>query len=229
MARSDSQIGTITPFSNNGELTSFPVAFRSNPLGTYQDICEFDAAAARANADQFVDMPNGVGFCLYITRACLDAVGNLSEAFQRGYFEDVDFCLRAREFGFRNVCALSVYVGHVGSRSFAEEKPSLVARNLETIEQRFPKYRPECAAFLIADPLRPARAAIERSMAHRVTNATILITGAGLIRSVVDARAHDLLHQGPICVDCRSTKGGMAARSMSIVNPSKGYSTVSDV
>ena len=222
VARGDLQIGTITPFSNNGELTSLPVAFRSNPLGTYQDICEFDAAAARANADQFVDMPNGVGFCLYITRACLDAVGNLSEAFQRGYFEDVDFCLRARESGFRNVCALSVYVGHVGSRSFAEEKPSLVAHNLETIEQRFPKYRAECAAFLIADPLRPGRAAIERLMARRVTNATLLITGAGLLRSVVDARARDLLHKGQsvLIAEVRRAIHGVV---LYIVNPAKDF------
>ena len=36
VARSDAQIGTVTPLSNNGELTSFPVAFRPNPLESYE-------------------------------------------------------------------------------------------------------------------------------------------------------------------------------------------------
>jgi GT2 family glycosyltransferase len=48
------------------------------------------------NTGLAVDVPNGIGFCLYVTRRCLDEVGLLSEAFQRGYLEDVDFCLRAR-------------------------------------------------------------------------------------------------------------------------------------
>ena len=51
--------------------------------------------------------PIGTGFCLLITRECLDAVGFLSEDYYRGYVEDVDFCLHARAKGFRNVCAPS--------------------------------------------------------------------------------------------------------------------------
>ena len=213
-------IGTVTPLSNNGELTSFPVPFRFNALGSYEDVCAVDAAAAKVNAGQIVDMPNGIGFCLYVTRACLDAVGNLSEAFHRGYFEDVDLCLRAREFGFRNICAASVFVGHAGSRSFGTEKQSLVARNLETIELWYPKYRPECAAFMRADPLRPARAAIERHMTAGNMNAALLVTGPGVIRSVVDARAQDLTDQGELVtiVEVRSTAHGSV---LSIINPSK--------
>ncbi len=39
--------------------------------------------------------PNGIGFCLYVPRECLDAVRELSNDFYRDYLEDVDFCLRA--------------------------------------------------------------------------------------------------------------------------------------
>ena len=191
-ARRETKIGTITPLSNNGELTSFPVPFRSNPLGSYDEVCALDAAAAKANAGRVIDMPNGIGFCLYVTRACLNAVGALSDAFRRGYFEDVDLCLRAAELGFRNVCAADVYVGHAGSRSFGTEKRSLVVQNLETIEQWFPKYRAECAAFLEADPLRPARQAVERAMVKRYAGAILLVTGPGPIRSIVEARARSL-------------------------------------
>jgi O-antigen biosynthesis protein len=211
-AHSSPGIGTVTPLSNNGEFTSFPVPFQSNPLGSYQDVCNLDAAAARLNVGRIVDMPNGTGFCLYIKRSCLDRVGFFSEAFSRGYFEDVDFCLRARALGFRNVCAASVYVGHAGSRSFGDDKQSLVRRNLETIERWYPEYRPECAAFIRADPLRPVRAAIELTIA--VPSVTLMVTGPGVIRSVVDARAQTLFDAGEtaLIVETRTESRGPVIR-----------------
>jgi len=221
VAHSAPDIGTVTPLSNNGEFTSFPVPFRSNPIPTYEEICTIDATAARANAEAAIDLPNGIGFCLYVTRPCLDAVGRLSEAFHRGYYEDVDLCLRAREFGFRNVCATSVFVGHAGSRSFGAEKRSLVVQNLETIEQWFPKYRLECAAFLEVDPLRLARGNIERTMAADNKKATLLISGSGLTMRVAETRAQALTSKGAsvLLIEICATGSGPAMR---ISNPSKG-------
>ncbi len=182
-------IGTVTPLSNNGEFTSLPVPFKSNPLGGMDEVAARDAAAQAANSTP-VDIPNGIGFCLYITRACRESVGPLSGLYHLGYMEDVDFCLRARELGFRSVCAPGVYVGHAGSRSFGDEKRALVVRNLGPLESRFPEYRNECAAFMLADPLRPHRAAIERRLPQR--GVTLLVTGAGTLRPVADARAEHL-------------------------------------
>ncbi|HEY4774027.1 MAG TPA: glycosyltransferase family 2 protein, partial [Xanthobacteraceae bacterium] len=192
IARSHAAIGTVTPLSNNGEFTSFPVPFRQNPVPAKKAARALDRLAARVNEGVAIDIPNGIGFCLYITRACLNAVGPLSEIFQRGYLEDVDFCLRARERGFRNVCAPSVYVSHVGSLSFGADKRSLVVQNLNTIEIKFPDYRTECAAFMAADPLRAARAAIERAMPPAAAFERLIVTGSGLVRAVVDHRADDL-------------------------------------
>jgi GT2 family glycosyltransferase len=98
-------IGTVVPLSNNSEITDFPNPHGSNPLGSRDEVLWLDGVAAESNAAAAVEIPNGTGFCLYITRACLNAVGHLSENFQRGYLEDIDLCLRARERGFRNVCA----------------------------------------------------------------------------------------------------------------------------
>jgi O-antigen biosynthesis protein len=222
IAHSAPDIGTITPLSNNGEFTSLPVAFRSNLLGTYQDVCDIDAAAARVSAGRVIDIPNGIGFCLYLTRACLDAIGPLSEAYDRGYFEDVELCLRAREFGFRNVCAVSVYVGHAGTRSFGAEKRSLVVRNQKTIERRFPKYESECVAFVKVDPLRPAREAIERSIPSPHTGATLLVTGPGLTEAVVEARAQDLSEQNEFGLIVRSCT--IASNPVvSLYDPAKGF------
>src|SRR5262249_28902097 len=134
-------------------------------------------------------VPSGIGFCLYITRACLNAVGSLSERFERGYLEDVDFCLRARAKAFRNVCAASVYVGHHGSKSFGREKRRLVVRNLGVLDQRFPLYRTECRAFEAADPLRFARAALDRVLLTDTGPWVLIAGGRGLGLELAQARA----------------------------------------
>jgi hypothetical protein len=154
-------IGTVTPFSNNGEYTSFPIPFRENPLPDLAQIIVIDQIASRVNAGRVVDMPNGTAFCMYVTRACLDAIGPLSTNFGRGYYEDVELCLRAARAGFRNVCATDVYVGHAGSKSFGNNKRALVTRNLVALEAAYPHYRAISAAFMTADPLGPARRALE--------------------------------------------------------------------
>jgi GT2 family glycosyltransferase len=105
VARSAPGIGTVTPLSNNGEHASFPAPNVVNPLRTAPEVARLDRLAQKANGADFVDLPNGIGFCLCITRACLDVVGALPEIYGRGYGEDIEFCLRAREKGFRNVCA----------------------------------------------------------------------------------------------------------------------------
>ena len=196
VAQSSPDIGTITPLTNNGEFTSFPIPNTSNPLPSREDMKRIDNIAAQVNADRIVDIPSGIGFCLYVTRACLDAAGSLSEDFGRGYLEDADFCLRARERGFRNVCAPSVYVGHAGSKSFGSERRSLIVHNLGVLEQRFPAHRSECAAFMAADPLRAAREAIEFEATDDARHPKLLVTGAGAVGAVADERARQLARAG---------------------------------
>jgi len=197
--RSTPGVGTATPLSNNGEYTSFPVPNRSNPLPLPGELELLDELAGRANSGIAIDIPNGIGFCLYVTRACLDAVRELSDDFYRGYLEDVDFCLRAAEAGFRNVCIPSVFVGHEGSRSFLGEKRSLVMRNLRVLEHRYRRYATECAAFLIADPLRGCRAALELELhAHdkHVGGRHVILCGSPAGRAIAIKRRRQLANEG---------------------------------
>jgi len=191
-ARSSPDIGTVTPLSNNGELTSFPIPHVANRLGSRDDVERIDKIAAEINAGLIVDIPSGIGFCLYIRRQCLESVGSLSEIFSPGYLEDADFCLRARQLGFRNVCAPSVYVGHAGSKSFGLKKRSLVVRNLAELERRFPNHRMDCAAFMAADPLRKARQAIEERAAIIACRPLLLVTGSGANSPIARIRARQI-------------------------------------
>ena len=192
VAHSQPDIGAVTPISNNGEEASHPEPGLANALPDLSEIADIDAAARRANGVGAVDLVNGIGFCLYIKRACLDAVGNLREIYRRGYYEDVEFCLAARERGFRSVCATGVYVGHAGSRSFRADKRALVMRNLALLQARFPGYVDESDAFEAADPLRDARSAIEE-LSPPVEPVVVIVCAPGRAAFMAEARARDLL------------------------------------
>lgn len=163
--RASPDIATVTPLSNNGEDTSFPARFSANPLPA--DIAGLQDIAGRVNRGQAVDMPNGVGFCLYISAAAIDRLGGLSTAFDRGYYEDVEFCLRAKQAGLRNVCATDAYVGHHGGQSFGADKRALVVRNLRRLSETQADYVAIARAFEKADPLKPAIARIEDELLHK--------------------------------------------------------------
>lgn len=195
-AHSAPDIGTVTPLSNNGDIFSFPTPNDFNPMQSYESILEIDRIASVANARDVTDVPSGIGFCLYIKRDCLAAIGGLSDNFERGYLEDVDLCLRARAKGFRNVCAPSVYVGHHGSKSFRHEKRSLVLRNLDILDRRFPDYRRECRAFEAADPLRPARARLDRALSWSSEPSVLILGNRRNVAAVAEERARHLRERG---------------------------------
>ena len=60
-----------------------------------------NALAQRENGHGTVEIPTGVGFCMYLRHDCLAATGGLrGDIFAQGYGEENDFCLRARHLGF---------------------------------------------------------------------------------------------------------------------------------
>jgi GT2 family glycosyltransferase len=158
-------VGTVTPLASDGQGFGFPLPFRSAPAFLGDRLARIDAAARHANAGRSVRMLTSVGFCTYVTRACLDATGGLSaEGLTAGYGEEVDFCLRASDSGLRHVAATDCFVTHLGSASFRAAKRGLVRRNEAVLERRFPSYFARFAVQCAADPLRPARARIERAL-----------------------------------------------------------------
>lgn len=221
VAHSAPDIGTVTPLANNGEFTSLPLPFTENPLPEPDRLKQLDRAAQAANGGAVVDMPNGIGFCLYVTRAFLDAVGPLSADYHRGYLEDVDWCLRGRRAGFRSVCATGIHVGHAGSLSFGQEKRALVMRNLKVLERRFPLYRAECAAFVAADPLHKARQALEGRLAPSQRGAVLIITGGGTSATIADARASRIRAEGQAALVARFGRND-AGLSIRFIDPAGG-------
>eukprot|EP01035_Chromulina_nebulosa_P045440 gene45440-61565_t len=126
--------GTVTPFSNNATICSYPRFCEPNALPPGHTTASLDALAAQANPGAAVDVPTGVGFCMYIRRDCLDAVGLFDVPnFGKGYGEENDFCRRALARGWRNLHALDTFVLHSGGVSVGASKSQRELDAMETL------------------------------------------------------------------------------------------------
>lgn len=161
----DPRIGTLTPFSNNAEILSFPRFCEDNPWPADADPAMVARAMAAMAVPTYPDIPTGVGFCMLVRRAVLDDVGVFDMAFGRGYGEENDLCVRAARRGWRNVLADNAFVVHTGARSFTAEKEALCARNLGILLDRHPHYNDMVREFVAADPLRALRDAARMKLA----------------------------------------------------------------
>jgi GT2 family glycosyltransferase len=166
-AASDPRIATITPFSNNAEICSYPEMCGNHPWTVGDDPELPNRALELAARRDYPDLPTAVGFCMYIRRAALDAVGKFDERYGLGYGEENEFCRRLVAAGFRNVLLDDTFVAHVGNRSFDAKKAALVEANSRLLISRFPDYPKLVQDFIAADPPQFTRLfarSIERSL-----------------------------------------------------------------
>ena len=161
-AYGDQKVASVTPFSNNATICSYPRFCQDNDLPEGWTTADLDALCARTNPGQVVDVPTGVGFCMYIRRAALAEVGLFDvENFGKGYGEENDFCVRAAQAGWRNLHALDTFVRHFGGVSFGDSKSPRERAAMETMRRLHPRYEAEVIAFVRQDPAAPARAALD--------------------------------------------------------------------
>ncbi|GAB0117043.1 glycosyltransferase [Acidisoma sp. 7E03] len=156
-AYSHPRVATVSPFSNNATLCSYPAVPGAPDLPFGESLARIDAACLAANAGRAVTVPTTVGFCMYLRRDALDALGVFdAETFGRGYGEENDFCMRAAAAGWRHLLACDLFVYHKGEVSFGAEAPErLSSRAL--LDARWPEYRDRVAVHLRLDEARPYR------------------------------------------------------------------------
>ena len=156
-------VASVTPLTNNGELMSFPFGRVSHPMPSLAEHAELDNLARVVNSAP-IELETGCGFCLYIKRGALDAVGYLDEVdLNRGYGEETDWCLRASGAGWRHLGATNVFVAHKGGVSFGEEKAMRVAYNNAILRKRFPDAERRYEVYCKRDPIRKSRSALQRA------------------------------------------------------------------
>ncbi len=184
-------IGTVTPFSNNATICSYPLLQGSSRLPAGETLESLDDAFRAANARRSVDIPTAVGFCMYIKRACLDETGLFDVAtFGKGYGEENDFCMRSAKLGWRHILAGDVFVFHVGEVSFSEGSKAGKDHAWTTLTRLYPEYAPSIARFVERDPVEPLRAAAT-SVLHKTSGLPVVLhilhrIGGGTARHVYD-------------------------------------------
>ena len=161
-SRNHPNAATLTPFSNNGTICSYPRFCEPNPLPKSLTVGEIDRFFAVANTGRTCEIPTAVGFCMYIRRAALSEVGLFDlQAFGRGYGEENDFCLRASAQGWTHMLVADVFVYHEGGASFGKETPARQSAALKIINQRYPLYSQTIADFIERDPIASFRSAVD--------------------------------------------------------------------
>jgi len=191
-AYSSPRIGSVTPYSNNATICSWP-SIKGGDLPPGRSVGDMDAAFLAGNRGRQVDIPTAVGFCMYIRRDCLAAVGGFDEAtFGRGYGEENDFCLRATAAGWRHVLACDTFVFHAGETSFGKDSPER-ARAWSLLTGRYPHYAAAVARHIEADEAATSRFAATLALFRQAAEPTILVVmhalGGGTDRHVSDVQS----------------------------------------
>lgn len=154
--------GTVTPFSNNATICSYPRFCEDNAIPAGWNAAGLDALFASLNAGLEIEIPTAVGFCMYIRRDCLVETGAFdADAFGLGYGEENDFCMRARESGWRHVLAEDVFVWHKGNVSFGDSHSDRKQAAMGTLKHKHPHYQGLVRRHIMADPARIARVKVD--------------------------------------------------------------------
>jgi GT2 family glycosyltransferase len=156
------RVATVTPWSNNATIFSYPHTLRSNNQTLEIDFPALDRLAARVNAGKSGTVPTGVGFCFYIRRDALAEIGPFDEdLFGKGYGEENDFCMRAIARGWINLAAHDVFVRHTGEVSFAAGASEGKREGFRRLVAAHPRYEGLIADYIRRDPMKPARVAMD--------------------------------------------------------------------
>lgn len=174
----DPYFGTVTPFSNNGTICSYPVFPQPNDLPTAWSTHELDRLFQQANAGLCSEIPTAVGFCMFIRRSCLENTGLFDEEkFGQGYGEECDFSLRASTLGWKHVIAADVFVYHEGGASFASESNERKRKADKVMNELHPDYHQVVSDFIQADTLYDFRMRVDAArIAEKPSDCSDILT-----------------------------------------------------
>ena len=194
-AYSDRKVASVTPLSNNATICSYPLFCKGNDLPKGYTTASLDALCAATNPGVAVDVPTGVGFCMYIRRDSLKDVGLFdTEHFGKGYGEENDFCQRAADKGWRNLHNLDTFVLHTGGVSFGDSKSPRELAAMEMLRKLHPKYETHVLAFLQKDPGLPYRLALDIARLEKAAKPVVLAVShnrdGGTLRHVHELAEH---------------------------------------
>ncbi|MFH1137325.1 MAG: glycosyltransferase [Pseudomonadota bacterium] len=186
-------VASVTPFSNNATICSYPYEHKNNRDCLEITYSELDSLCDEINHKRAIDIPTGVGFCMYITRKSIMEVGYFDyKSFRRGYGEENDFCRSAFKKGYRNLFALDVFVRHTGEVSFSGESKELQEAALKALLKKHPDYISSINQYVIENPGKSYRRLLDAARLKRATygRSILFVVNArtgGIFRYIHDA------------------------------------------
>lgn len=182
----DSQIGLISPLSNNSANTSLPM-YEGFGFTQMNELLE------RKFLGENFDACTITGNCLMISRKCIDKVGLLDEVYGMGYGEETDYQFKAMEAGFTAKLAIDTYVFHKAEASFgkSEKTKERIQKNREIFFSRWGKeYDEEAKKYALNEPLKYIAENItsedKRIYVHSLFFLPEIIQNAGGCHTIVD-------------------------------------------
>jgi hypothetical protein len=168
VARANDRVASVTAWSNNCSIYSLPNDDPDRFLSNQEDVDWISEVLGGEFGPAGVEIPAAVGFCMLMPVEAVRTVGLFDPVFGRGYCEELDWCLRAKAAGLRNLLAPNTFVYHMGSGStriagLLAGGETTVAAHEKIIDWRYPLFRQQVAAFLSSDiPERMFRAGLRR-------------------------------------------------------------------
>lgn len=136
------RVATVTAMSDHAGAFSAPEIGTFNPVGPHLTRDVQARLIVQAQEGRLIEVPTGNGFCMYMRRTAIEALGTFDEQkFPRGYGEENDFCMRAVRRGWLNLVCDKAYVFHKRSQSFQGEKEALMLAGATQLGQDYPEYR----------------------------------------------------------------------------------------
>jgi GT2 family glycosyltransferase len=119
----DVSIGIVSPVTNYvGEGPQIDV--KAQELPPVPNLVAQYAETITQNTEIYYEPNRLVFFCVLLRRELVDLIGYLDEGYQKGNFEDDDYCMRARMVGYRLAIARNAFVYHHGTATFKLNKIS---------------------------------------------------------------------------------------------------------
>lgn len=138
----NNKVASTTPFTNSGTICSFPNYLQDNKLFANLPFEDIDFEFSKVNIDNTcIEIPTGVGFCMGINSKVLNEIGKFDEAFNMGYGEENDWCMRAQAAGYKNIHVTNLFVYHKHGGSFTKDnKESYLSDNTKILIKKHPQY-----------------------------------------------------------------------------------------
>ena len=171
------KISSTTPFTNSGEIASFPNFLADNDIFEDMSVDKLDEVFRDINPKYFYEeVPTGVGFCMGVNYHLTKEIGLFVEdTFGKGYGEENDWCQRAIQKGYKNYLVPNLFVYHKHGGSFsAEEKRKLLKENSIKLLAKHPNYGKDVDAYIEKNPHESLRNILVMIASARVRSIDII-------------------------------------------------------